>query len=311
MNSSGVRRVSDFRLPSCARIACGVVVLLAGVLQSISAQDSRTKSRPDVLRDENLAAWCIVPFDAAKRGPAERAAMLKEIGLSRCAYDWREEHVPTFEQEILEYQKHGIEFFAFWSTHEAAFTLFKKYDLHPQIWQMISGDTGATEEEKVTNAAAAMSGLAVRTAELKCPLGLYNHGGWAGEPRNMVAVCERLRAMGFDHVGIVYNFHHGHDHVADWEASFQLMKPYLLCLNLNGMNSGAQPKILGIGKGEHELEMIRVVTSSDYSGPIGIIDHREQLDARKSLQENLDGLRRVRMELKQHGSGGLPPQKKN
>ena len=63
--------------------------------------------------------------------------MLKELGITRCAYDWREEHVPTFEQEILEYKKHGIEYFAFWSTHEEAFRLFEKYDLHPQIWQMM------------------------------------------------------------------------------------------------------------------------------------------------------------------------------
>ena len=29
---------------------------------------------------DNLAAWCIVPFDAKKRGPEERAAMLERLG---------------------------------------------------------------------------------------------------------------------------------------------------------------------------------------------------------------------------------------
>ena len=49
-----------------------------------------------LLKRDNLMAWCIVPFDAKKRGPEERAAMLKELGLSRLAYDWRDEHVaPT------------------------------------------------------------------------------------------------------------------------------------------------------------------------------------------------------------------------
>lgn len=28
----------------------------------------------------NLVAWCIVPFDAKKRGPEERAAMLEKLG---------------------------------------------------------------------------------------------------------------------------------------------------------------------------------------------------------------------------------------
>ena len=36
------------------------------------------------------------------------------------------------------------------------------------------------------------------------------------------------------------------------------MLPYLHCLNLNGMNTGAQPKILELGK-EHEQKMLKVV----------------------------------------------------
>ena len=30
------------------------------------------------------------------------------------------------------------------------------------------------------------------------------------------------------------------------------MQPYLLCLNLNGMNDNAQPKILPVGSGQHD-----------------------------------------------------------
>ena len=66
-----------------------------------------------VFAKDNLVAWCIVPFDAKKRGPAERAEMAKRLGFTKIAYDWRGEHVPTFEQEILEYKKRDIEFFAF------------------------------------------------------------------------------------------------------------------------------------------------------------------------------------------------------
>jgi putative heme-binding domain-containing protein len=260
-----------------------------------------------VLRRDNVVAWCIVPFDAAKRGPAERATMLKELGISRCAYDWRQEHVPTFEQEILEYKKNGIEYFAFWSVHEDAFKLFEKYDLHPQIWQMMGQPEGETQQAKVEAAVQQMLPLAKRTKGMGCKLGLYNHGGWSGEPANMVAVCQRLRELGQDHVGIVYNFHHGHGHIDDWANSFAAMKPFLHCLNLNGMNAKEQPKILGIGKGDHELEMIRTVVESGYDGPIGILDHREQLDARESLLENRNGLESVRKEIQMPGSGGPKP----
>ena len=84
-----------------------------------------------------------------------------------------------------------------------------------------------------------MEPLARRTAALHCRLGLYNHGGWGGEPRNLVAVCKQLHAKGHKHAGIVYNWHHGHGHIDDWAAALKRMQPYLHCLNLNGMNSGA------------------------------------------------------------------------
>jgi len=273
-----------------------------------SAEDQNTEQdKTAVLRRNNLVAWCVVPFDASKRGPAERAGMLKELGITRCAYDWRAEHVPTFEQEILEYKEHGIEFFAFWGAHDEAFKLFKKYNLHPQIWIMMAQPAGETQAAKVEAAAQQMLPLAKRSKAMGCKLALYNHGGWSGEPQNLVAVCKRLRELEQDHVGIVYNFHHGHGHIDDWAESFTLMKSYLHCLNLNGMNAKEQPKILGIGKGTYELDMIRVVVESGYQGPIGILDHREQLDARESLLENRDGLEWVRKEIEKPGNGGPKP----
>ncbi|MFO0941976.1 MAG: plastocyanin/azurin family copper-binding protein [Pirellulales bacterium] len=272
-----------------------VISIIASVAQGRQLESANTPKK-SIYAEENLVAWCIVPFDAKKRGPAERAEMLVELGVKKCAYDWREEHVATFEEEILQYKKHGIDFFAFWSQHEAAFALFEKYDLHPQIWQII-GDPGGDAETKVQRAAERLVGIASRTQKLKCPLGLYNHMGWDGEPENMVAVCKRLRDMGFEHVGIVYNFHHGHDHIARWQAALKLMQPYLLCVNINGMNDTANPKILGLGKGKHERSMLQVLLDSGYNGPVGIIDHRPELDARESLLENLDGLKKLRSEL--------------
>jgi hypothetical protein len=36
-----------------------------------------------------------------------------------------------------------------------------------------------------------------------------------------------------------------------------------------------------------------MIRKSGYTGPIGIIDHREQLDAEESLQQNLTGMKQV------------------
>jgi hypothetical protein len=63
---------------------------------------------------DNLVAWCIVPFDAKKRNPQQRAEMLDQLGIKRLAYDYRAEHVPSFEEEIETMNKHGIEITAWW-----------------------------------------------------------------------------------------------------------------------------------------------------------------------------------------------------
>ncbi|MFK7817345.1 MAG: sugar phosphate isomerase/epimerase family protein, partial [Planctomycetaceae bacterium] len=246
----------------------------------------------------NLVAWCIVPFDAANRTPAQRALMLKKLGIRKVAYDWRAKHVASFEQEILGYKKHGLEYFAFWAEHEKAFELFRKYKLHPQIWQIVPSPKEGSHEERIEAAGRQLLPLLKKTRAIGSKLGLYNHGGWGGEPKNMIAVCDWLRKNGkTNDVGIVYNLHHGHNHIKDFETVLAKLKPYLLCLNINGMNDNAKPKILPIGKGQHDERLLRIIKNSGYQGPIGILDHRPELDAEQSLRENLDGLERVRKKL--------------
>jgi sugar phosphate isomerase/epimerase len=235
-----------------------------------------------------------VPFDAKQRGPEARAIMVQGLGMTRVAYDWRDVHVPTFEEEIVQYKKHNIEFFAFWGWHDAFEPLIEKHGIHPQIWIMFGAPSEGTHEEKIKAAAEGLLPLVEKTRKYNLKLALYNHGGWSGEPQNMVAVCEYLRDHHqADHVGIVYNLHHGHDHIADFAEQLALLQPHLLCLNLNGMNDNANPKILPIGDGQHDEQLISVIRRSGYKGPIGIIDHREQLDAQESLMQNLTGLRKV------------------
>ena len=248
---------------------------------------------------ENLVAWCIVPFDAKKRGPAARAEMVQQLGLGKVAYDWRAEHVPTFEQEILEYKKREIEFFAFWSWHDALEPLIKKHGIRPQIWVTLSSPQGETEAERVRRASDALLPLVKKTKDLGLQIGLYNHGGWGGQPSNLVTVCKQLRKdTQSDHIGIVYNFHHAHEDMDEFARVLPDMAPFLLCLNINGMVSSEEmvannQKIIPVGSGKYEKAMMQAILKSPYRGPIGILDHRGEVDARESLQQNLDGLQRI------------------
>jgi hypothetical protein len=273
-----------------------------------SAAD-RSERDVDIYAKDNLVAWCIVPFDGKKRGPAERAAMCARLGLKQIAYDWRAVHVPTFEQEILEYKKHGLRYFAFWGVHEDAFRLFNKYDLHPQIWTMLAAPVGDTDEQRVRSVATKLLPLVERTRKMGCKLGLYNHGGWGGEPENMVAVCEFLTQSGAGgNVGIVYNLHHAHHRIDDFADVIKLMKPHLLCLNLNGMTRDGDKlgkKILPLGVGELDVSLLKTIRDSGYRGPIGIIGHTQD-DVELRLRDNLDGLAWIRPQLDGHPAGPKP-----
>ncbi len=171
------------------------------------------------------------------------------------------------------------------------FELFESHKIHPQVWKMLPQPAGDSQNERVESAAKSLLPLVERTRTMGCKLGIYNHGGWSGEPANMAAVCVWLRKHhDASHVGIVYNFHHGHDHITDFSKHLTEMMPYLLCVNINGMNSTGKPKILPVGQGKHESAMMRTLVASKYRGPVGILDHRNDTDAEVALTTNLKGL---------------------
>src|SRR4051794_293132 len=93
----------------------------------------------------NLMAWCIVPFDEKKRGPEERAQMLAKLGINRLAYDWRAEHIPTFNAEVAAMRRHQIEIAAWWfpgtlnAEARAILDCIKRNRIHPQLWVMLEG----------------------------------------------------------------------------------------------------------------------------------------------------------------------------
>ncbi|MEO1617198.1 MAG: hypothetical protein AAFV88_15210 [Planctomycetota bacterium] len=285
-----------------------LTLLLLGLLatQPSTHAEESDSAVPDNFRRENLVAWCIVPFDAKQRGPEQRAQMLADLGLKRCAYDWRKNHVPSFEQEIDAYDRHGIEYVAFWGQHPKAFELFTRRDMNPDLWIMFASPSVDGQAEKVAAAVNGLMPLVKQSGAMGCRLGLYNHGGWSGEPANMIAVCKAIEAKGYDHVGIVYNFHHAHDRIKSFETDFNTMLPHLQCVNLNGMvnMNGLPPgerkrlKIRPIGSGEFEREMIQIVIDSGYTGPIGILGHVADRDVAVVLKENLEGLNELLGNLK-------------
>jgi len=246
----------------------------------------------ELFRRDNLVAWCIVPYDGKKRGPDERAAMLATLGFQHFAYDWRSEHVAAFEAEWEALARHGVSLDAFWSKppgFPASLASFRNRGLKPSFWVMIDAPADLAQEAKVQHAAAALRPTAEAAAQAGCSVAIYNHGGWGGEPENMVAVCA---AVNLPNVGIVYNQHHGHAHLPRFKEALAAMLPHLRFLNLNGMTADGDKqgqKIMVLGQGELDVELARTICESGYSGPIGILNHTDH-DAEARLLDNLEGL---------------------
>jgi sugar phosphate isomerase/epimerase len=283
----------------------GCFLLIRAGINTAEAQTVKS-----VFSKDNLTAWCIVPFDAKKRNPEERAAMLDRLGFKSLAYDWRDEHIPEFDEEVRQLTQHGISLTAFWwgsgmpgselaletdDRMQMQLDFIRRNNLRLEVWITCSDHDleSSSDEGKLAELAERVDVLARALDRLGCRLGLYNHGGWGGHPRNLVEITRRVKA---DNVGIVYNFHHGHEHLDQMPEVFEEMLPYLFCVNLNGMNREG-PKILPIGQGEEDVEILRMIKASGYEGPIGILGHIAEEDVEVVLERNLRGLEKLLVDI--------------
>ncbi len=298
---------------SLLAIAVAITVLCC-VSTTLRAEDAdaakakRAAAAEKLFAKENLAAWCIVPFDSKHRTPTERAAMLKDLGLTKEIYDWRDNNIPEFDDELDQLTKQNIDLTGFWfvcgldpaNEHYSKVIiefLQRRQVRGCQLWVLVGGYEGVTDEdERVEKIAQGVAWLADEMKKIDGSVLLYNHGGWFGEPENMIRIIESANRR---NVGITYNFHHAHHRIDDFPAMLQKMLPYLVNISLNGMvHNGEQngKMILPIGTGDCEREMIRAICDSGYDGQISVLCHIDA-DAEEVLRGNMEGLETIRQEI--------------
>lgn len=284
-----------------------LVIVLSLIISMAGCKNQQSKGRPDLFARENLVAWCIVPFDASERSPEERAEMLDELGISHFSYDYRDKHIPSFKKEIEVLREHNIDLSAVWiwldpkgddilgDAGRSIFQILEETGTRTELWVSFPEQVfhGLSDEQALDKAVTILSAVMEKAEALGCTMALYNHGDWFGEPENQVRIIE---AMGNKDVKIVYNFHHGHEQVEHFPALMELMKPYLSTININGMKVEG-PKIITLGEGDREAEMLKTIIDSGYTGPIGIIGHTEGEDIQVVLERNLEGLDKLRPQL--------------
>ena len=282
--------------------------LLVNCLLSITctcgAQTQKSTTNNELLFSQNnLLAWCTIPYDSKKRNSEERALMLKELGFTAFAYDWRADDLPNMENELATLKKHGIKLKSVWfwvnggkdkvldDANETILQILEKTNTKTELWVSFPKRyfDGISDEDKVQKGVGTLKYIHDRAAKIGCTIALYNHEDWFGEPANEVKIIE---ASGLKDVGIVYNFHHGHSQMDDFDNILKVAKPYLTTVNLNGMK-GDKFEIRTIGEGDRELELLKKLKASGFNGSIGIIGHTDNEDVKLVLQRNLAGLKKL------------------
>jgi sugar phosphate isomerase/epimerase len=229
--------------------------------------------------------------------------MLNRLGIKSVAWDWREEHVPTLEDEINALNSHGIELKSVWfwiegtddkimnTSLEQILETLSRTNTKTELWVSFPASyfENLSEELRIKKGIATIEYLQDRVKEIGCKIALYNHGDWFGEPENQIKIIDGLKD---NHVGLVYNFHHAHEQLDRYDELVDVMKPYLWTVNLNGMKHEG-PKIIDIGKGDEEIHMMEKLKAIGFQGSIGILGHTEGEDIEVVLQRNIDGLKQV------------------
>jgi quinoprotein glucose dehydrogenase len=291
-------------------------LLLLSLLVSLAA--ARADNPGGLWAHDNLHAWCIVPFDAAHRDPEQRAAMLERLGFRHFAYDWRAGDVPNFDAEFDAIQRHHIDLAAVWfpdsgpadqAPQEALLDALRRHHLRPQLWVMCTGapPLGPDGAQKgIEQQAQRLLAVVKQGRPYGCPVAIYPHDGWAGSPDTDLAILARLRELGAPDVGFVYNFNHAQEDIAQFPRIWARIEPRVTVVNLDGMVEEG-PRVLYLGSGDKELEMMRTIEQSGWHGPVGIISEQGDKDAELVLKNNLLGLDWIAAELTKPGSGGPRP----
>lgn len=289
------------------------ITLLIVVSLVINAGGS--PNQPRLGADENLVAWAFLNYEPEGRPPEERAQMLQRLGFTKCGYEGHPHLTGQLEEHIIAYRRHNIELIGIYLEIRQANPLEQDYLIQAievierqqcklQLWLTIKESLfkGIPETHRAQIACDYIRPLADKVIPMGCKIAMYNHGGWTGLPSNQVQIIKRLRAR-YDakDLGIVLNFHHAHPFVDDFSALFQQAQPYLFLVNTNGMRVKVDadgkrvgnPKILALGQGKHEVDMLRIVKASGYIGPIGVIDHVKKVDPEVNLRRNLKALKGI------------------
>ena len=283
------------------KIYLSSIVIFFAIIICFSCNNNKVKYHIDV---SELRPWCILEFDSLDRTPIQRIEMLKKLGFNSYSYNWRERHLEETIDEFKLANSNGIDITStlVWLNakrdslgklsprNKKMFDNLGIVDKKPTIWLSFSDNffKDKTQKESVEIATEMIRFVKLKVDSIGSELALYNHNGWFGNPYNQLEILNELKD---DEISIVYNFHHAQNFISDYSDIIQKLMPYLSQVNINGMDK-EKTKILDVGKGDFEFDMIKELIDNGFEGPWGILGHVKTDDVEAVLKRNLEGVKK-------------------
>lgn len=232
---------------------------------------------------DNLIPWSIEEGDAKELSPLERLERLESMGYKQYAYENNSKHISAMELEWRLARDKGINIKAV-SLHinlknerpnklnyqsEIVFKNLKKVGLQTQIWVGFESVyfENVSKNEALKQSVNMISYLSKRAKKLGCKIALYSDKGWLGKPENQLRI---INALSDENLGVVFNFQHIYGDLDNYRKKLKDLLPYLWCVNLNGVKRKGS-KVIVIGKGKKEMDMLEYLLSLKYKGPFGLL----------------------------------------
>lgn len=252
--------------------------------------------------DVDPFAWCIVHFDESKRNPEKRIEMLKELNLSKYAYDEWDFELDDMVFELQHARENQIEVVGLWmwvddsdSSHvlrpnnRKVFDAIAKSNYKGEVWVGFNPKfcEGLNDEEAFNKSYGVIKRIVQTATNLGCKVALYNHSDWLGFPKNQVKMIESFPAS---EIGIVYSCNHAREQVNTFEEDIPLLLPYLWHVNLSGINKEG-PRTIPLGEGKYEHQLFTILMDNNYQGDFGILGTtKKSPDVKPVLEENIERL---------------------
>ncbi len=246
--------------------------------------------------------------------------MLRAMGLTKIIWDWRDEHVDTFDAELDALRQNHIELSGIWtpspmpafeepdyasrfgvvaSRIKTLITEAARRGHTPDLWTQIAfGGPGTptplseqVHRAEVMRAADHLTGLVRLARGHGMCVVLTNHGGWAGEPLTLVDVVSELARRGLGNVGIGFRLQHAHHLIADLDLHLATMSEHLVAVMLSGADAGAELTgrvILPFGAGSRDRWVTHALLESGWQGQL-VVHAVGHDDSEARLLDSLEG----------------------